>query len=113
MNLIPFLSQRADGQGPDALEHLLRDFFQAELPRRFPLPALPVVERPASSWWTRSRSRLALAASVALLVAGSWWLAGRTLAPSTPTIGLHGDKDSGTAGVGVRGKIIEHAKQQP
>lgn len=70
----------------DDLEALLRSFFRAEMPDPWPsleapasrLPFRPVhrPERPAL--W---RSRLALAASVALLVVGSLFLLGKQQAP--------------------------------
>jgi hypothetical protein len=74
------------GKGPgDELDTLLRAFFQSKLPHPWPAPALPAAEeqgRPvvpltpaAAHPWVPVRSRLALAASVGLLLAGSWFLA--------------------------------------
>jgi hypothetical protein len=70
----------------DEIDGLLRAFFRAELPHRWPamkapapptVPAPPAPRRPAL--W---RSRLALAASVALLALGSLFLPGQ--APREP-----------------------------
>jgi hypothetical protein len=64
----------------DELDGLLRTFFQAELPDPFPSLEAPAPRaavlspRPARSGWNLFRSRLALAASVALLVAGPLFL---------------------------------------
>ena len=89
----------------DDLEALLRSFFRAEMPDPWPsleapasrLPFRPVrrPERPAL--W---RSRLALAASVALLVLGSLFLLGKQQAPETnlgskaPAIGSNEERNS-------------------
>ena len=69
---------RGSGDRPDAVERWLRAFFQAEMPAHWPTPSLP--EPPHRRWLAvRSAfgSRLALAASVALLLLGSLFLAGR------------------------------------
>jgi hypothetical protein len=64
----------------DELDGLLRAFFQAELPDPFPSLEAPAPRavalspRPARSGWNLFRSRLALAASVALFVAGPLFL---------------------------------------
>jgi hypothetical protein len=60
------------GRPPENLDGLLRAFFQAEMPASWPAPELPAESfrrppRPAARW-AMTRSRLALAASVALLV---------------------------------------------
>ena len=62
---------------PANVDGLLHDFFQSELPRRWPAPsatapARPGVIRSYLSW----RSRGTLAASVAVLLIGSLWLCG-------------------------------------
>jgi hypothetical protein len=67
----------------DEIDGLLRSFFRAEMPE--PWPAMEVEERPVVLKMTppapRTRSqvgrRIALAASVALLVAGSFFVLGR------------------------------------
>lgn len=60
---------------PDELDEMLRGYFQAEMPHPWPQAACGVAQprlRPercqASTWWN---SRLALAASIALLLLGS------------------------------------------
>jgi hypothetical protein len=79
MKLAPPLS---NGEGPptDDLEALLRAYFRAEMPQPWPAPPLVRAEpQPAAARdrGGRHRSRLALAASVALLVGGSMLLPGR------------------------------------
>lgn len=59
---------------PDAVDGVLRDYFRSQLPRAWP-PA-PVIVRSESSWWRRSRLRLALATSVLAALAGYLTLAG-------------------------------------
>jgi hypothetical protein len=76
----------------DELDGLLSAYFRAEMPNPWPavavpetsegskapvvldLPAEPAPQEPS---WSLFRSRLALAASVALLIAGSFFLGGR------------------------------------
>lgn len=74
------LSFRSGG-APDDLEGLLRDFFHSEMPEPWPTMKAPVSLRktaaPASSRWAPVRSRLALAASVGLLMVGSWTLSSK------------------------------------
>jgi hypothetical protein len=71
--------------GGDGLDNLLRAFFQAEMPSSWPdapvppaseRPALLTLHAPAAAPRLRvlTRSRLALAASVALMIGGSWIL---------------------------------------
>jgi hypothetical protein len=64
------------GRAPDELDALLRDFFRSEVPQPWPefaapepAPILPLT-RPARPWIS-VRSRVALAASVGLLLTGS------------------------------------------
>jgi hypothetical protein len=88
----------------DNLDHLLRAFFQAEMPDPWPgmeVPSRPVVvvaadapeETPSRSSGSLCRSRLALAASIALLVSGPLFLAGalRETTPSSPISSSVGD----------------------
>jgi hypothetical protein len=56
------------------LDGLLHDYFHAQVPPSWPLLHLP--EARPQSWWRRSRLRVALAASVALGLAGYLSLAG-------------------------------------
>ena len=73
-------------RGADDLDGLLRSFFQAELPSPWPAPALPAepptTPAPRRPLW---RSRAALAASVALLLAGNLFLAPRFQGTEPPS----------------------------
>src|SRR5262245_9060274 len=88
----PPVEHRQSGPSADDVDGLLRDFFQASLPRPWPAfvrpqrETLPLV-RPAS-WRRRFRSSLALAASVAILALGLGLLPGKFVdRPSTPLPG--------------------------
>jgi hypothetical protein len=80
----PPVDRGGTGSG-DELDTLLRSFFQSELPHPWPALSLPEAEeqgRPvvpltpaAAHPWVPAHSRLALAASVGLLLAGTWFLA--------------------------------------
>jgi hypothetical protein len=66
----------------DDLEELLRAFYRSQMPQPWPSPRLPrfctaPATRPKSSGRSLTRSRLVLAASVALLMLGSLCLPGR------------------------------------
>lgn len=85
----PSMPQPNDG--PDEIDGLLRRFFQAEMPA--PWPACPATEEPAArvvpdrttSWWElpqRFASRLSLALSLAVLLAGAWCLSGSFTGPA-------------------------------
>jgi hypothetical protein len=82
MNFIlpPSLSSRGSAC-PDDLDGLLRAFYQAEMPHPWPdlhPPARTILPPPQVSFWHRiSRSHLALAASIALLIAGMLLLSGK------------------------------------
>src|SRR3954471_1739881 len=76
----------------DDLDGLLRAFYRAQLPSPWPAlkaPPPPAARRPAPGprGWPLLRSRLALAASVALLVLGSLLFSGQ-LADTGKTLGL-------------------------
>ena len=87
--------QRGGTQPPDDLDDVLRAFYKAQMPKAWPLLAVPAprrtvpppIARPAKGW-PLMRSRLAVAASVALLAVGSLLLAGafqgRSNAPADP-----------------------------
>lgn len=68
------------------LDQLLHAFYKAELPH--PFPALKAPEpKPAPGFrWNVMRNRMALAASVCLLLVGGWLMAGRTSDFSPPTV---------------------------
>jgi len=60
------------------VDGLLRDYFRAQMPEPWPeldVPASLSLVRPRSTWW-RAASRLALAASILLLLLGYLALAG-------------------------------------
>jgi hypothetical protein len=84
------------GSPVDKIDPLLRAFFRAEIPDPWPAaPATPeptphVVRRRGSLW----RSRLALAASVARLVIGQWFLAGAFPGFPTPSAEVPAENDS-------------------
>jgi len=84
----------------DDLDGLLSAFFRNELPSPWPeaprVEETPVILRPAQARRSSLRSRLALAASVALLVSGPWFLGDsfrHTAGPRRTGISL----DSGSA----------------
>ncbi len=69
------------------IDHLLHGYFQAEMPHPWPAFAMPKAmrtKRPVS-FWSRYGGRVALAASVALLVASYLALAGFFPRLQTPT----------------------------
>lgn len=87
---------------PDAVDRLLTDFYTSQVRR--PWPPAPAVGRaePAASVAARgraadgsTRARLTLAASVALLVGGCWYLSGglhpadRGVTRPRPAVGLN------------------------
>jgi hypothetical protein len=69
----------------DDFDRVLGDFFRAEVPAPWPNAPMPVrsvhVLRQPSVF---SGGRVALAASVAALLLGSWFLSGRLPSPATP-----------------------------
>lgn len=74
---------------PDDVDVLLRDWFQSQMPKPWPASPLsrglrPTVlpfRRPEPRYYRPMRSRLALAASVAVLALGGWLIAGRVSTP--------------------------------
>ena len=90
----PPTSPRNAGRPPDEIDGLLRAFFRAEVPDPWPVLKPPaaaetpaVLRRIRRRPWTMMRSRLALAASIALLLIGCWFLSG-----------LQGERPPGTEG---------------
>ena len=97
------------------MDDLLNDYFKAQLPKPWPAFKAPMqarAKRPVSLW-SRYSGRLALAACVALLVAGYLTLAGyfptgqqsHGLQQVTPPIG---HKDGGN-----RTKMPDHSQPMP
>jgi hypothetical protein len=90
--LSPPTSPRQDTSGDDGLDNLLRSFYKAQLPDPWPSCEAPPDRRvlfPLSPAARRRqpllRSRLALAASVVLLVAGGEWLLHGAFQPAAVT----------------------------
>lgn len=76
---------------PDELDPVLRAFFQAEAPRPWPRMAIPVEVTPARRGFAPgTRSRLTLAASVGLMLAGGLYLA-QAVPTRNPIPGQPGD----------------------
>jgi hypothetical protein len=81
-------------QSPDDIDRLLADFFRGEVPDPWPTLRAPVVTPVRRKGRSPLRAgRLALAASIAALVAGGWLLSGRM--PNVPP--NVGSLDSGNA----------------
>jgi hypothetical protein len=72
------LSTITNEEGRPEVDSLLREFFQAEMPHPWPALSVPRSARPARDTSVRSRytGRLALAACIAVLVAGYLTLSG-------------------------------------
>ena len=78
------------------IDRLLSAFFKAELPDPFPTMKAPAADMPMPAVAAAARehrsslqqSRLSLAASVALLLGGCWYLSGQITAPTErPSMG--------------------------
>lgn len=114
MKLAPPLS---NGEAPpaDELESLLRSYFRAEMPDPWPAPPLvaAAASAPAAPRDGRGpqRSRLALAASVALLIGGSMLLPGRT--PARPSPEKSPTMSPGTADRGIQPDAPVPVKNKP
>lgn len=89
-----FESPPSDLNRPNSVDELLRGFFRKAMPRPWPAfrapepPSLP--SRPRVSSWSRWRSPLALAATVALLLLGYLALASRMPATVPAPAGREG-----------------------
>jgi hypothetical protein len=88
-------NQRA-GDGPNDIDRVLGEFFRSEVPNPWPSLAAPV-KAPTSRVESSSLSagRMALAASIAALLASGWFLSGRLPSPAPSA----GSPDSGSATV--------------
>jgi hypothetical protein len=82
-----------DRTAGDEVDQLLRDFYKSEMPEPFPALKLPAVRPAAAVRWNMLRQRVALAASIGLLVLGGWLMAGST-GEFTPPSGVGGDVGS-------------------
>ena len=97
------------------MDDLLQDYFRSQMPKPWPAFKAPQPARVKSAPSLRSRfgARLALAASIALLIAGYWTLAGYF--PGTPrTAGLEdvvppiAQKDRGNANKKTPAPKVQH-----
>ncbi|HZT79508.1 MAG TPA: hypothetical protein VFA26_04785 [Gemmataceae bacterium] len=91
MNILarPPVDPPGNGRPDDELDGLLYAFFRRQMPDPWPAfrrPARPAEAPRQRSRWAGFRPYLALAASVALLVIGSWMLSARSR-PATPLPG--------------------------
>jgi hypothetical protein len=82
---------REFGRSPGDLDQMLRAFFQQELPKSWPAFAGELatgIRQPGvsavNSKWSLFRSRMALAASITLILVSTWWLGGRFAATESP-----------------------------
>jgi hypothetical protein len=85
----PTLDSPMRGSPGDDIDGLLRSFFRSEMPDPWPAVTVPeeaptVLRRPMPAHSSLFRSRLALAASVALLLVGPWMLSGSFKELNTP-----------------------------
>jgi hypothetical protein len=106
---------------PDELDTLLRDYFRSEMPEPWPAAKYPTVTvhfqpQPRSFFGARSRSLLALAAAVAVLIAGLWQLGGAsTETAATPATisseGAHADPST-TKGI-INNQIKREKGERP
>jgi hypothetical protein len=91
---------------PTDLDRLLRAFFRAEMPEPWPIlkpparPILPSLPSRRGSRWTFARSRLALAASVLLLLCGPLWLSNKFSATIPPVVEPGAASSAADRGVG-------------
>lgn len=71
------MMQKNDEARPE-LDGLLHDYFQAQLPQPWPTFKAPMAlrQKRTASFWSRSAGRIALAACIALMVAGYLTLGG-------------------------------------
>lgn len=107
---------RSPARPDDDLDGLLRAFFQAELPRPWPALKAPPTPHPAVAPLPVRRglfrSRLALAASVALLVTGALTLPGRFAAPTEPGLRLRNAEATRTQLPSPQPKVRLHFEQR-
>jgi hypothetical protein len=76
------MNTRIPNRPDDDLDRLFRSYYQAELPARWPAAPHPWAEKPSPAVEANadpaSKSRWALAASVAILLGGCWYLGTHT-----------------------------------
>ena len=100
------------GQSAGELDAMLRDFFRAEMPDPWPTLRLPASSSLASrrSGSVQFRSRSALAATVALLAAGSFFLARGLPTPSATSGATTWQAGDPQADRNVNERIIQDQK---
>src|SRR5471032_260860 len=88
------MMQKNDETRPE-LDELLHEYFQAQLPQPWPTFKAPVTlrQKRTASFWSRSAGRIALAACIALMVAGYLTLGGFFLATQGPSVTTKGAED--------------------
>jgi hypothetical protein len=100
-------------QPGDDLDRLLRTFLQSQLPKPWPRPrlhsAVSSCQRRPANGRNLMRSRWTLAASVALLLFGSWLLPNRF--PSNPKTG-HGPDGAMIGSDDIRRELRNEQKKQ-
>jgi len=108
----PSLDSPWRGRPGDDLDRLLSDFFRSELPHPWPEAKIPdeqpksLPARKSSPRWATFRSRFALAASIALLLVGGWFLSGRF--EEVPGSGSLGNRNEATPHFdGPKGRLKE------
>ncbi len=77
-------------QPGDDLDRLLRTFLRSQLPHPWPSPPVTSCQRRPADGRNLMRSRWSLAASVALLLVGSWLLPSRFTPDARPEHGPNG-----------------------
>lgn len=89
------------GHSRDHLDELLRTFFRSEMPRPWPAFEPPLMPAPLERHnRPLRRSRLVLAASLAILLLGAWLLAGAFRNAGAPTGGPGSGDFTAKPGVG-------------
>ena len=83
------MNTRIPNRPDDDLDRMFRAYYQAELPARWPAAPRPWAESPSpaaeSNRDPASKSRWALAASVAMLLGGCWYLGTHTTSGTSRT----------------------------
>lgn len=97
----------------DDVDRLLSAYFRAEVPARWPAAPRPWADKartstPAAAGDPTARSRWALAASVALLLGGCWYLSGHLTDGKAPKPGL-----DDTTATPKHVKDLAHPKGEP
>lgn len=92
------------------VDNVLRTFFKAQMPAPWPSLKAPAVVAATAKGWPMMRSRLALAASVALLALGLSFLSGAFHGRPNPSVS-HIAVDGATAS--TENNPLQHPVQRP